>query len=157
MSCMRRMENITCPGGEARRPVETRSCTTMAVEESATMAMAGWTARPTAPAPVRIAAVNLKPAKAEHQAPHGPQPRPRQFEPDDEEKENHAEFCDVADAVRIGDGNHVERQAAEPLGKGDEPERADRHTRHEVAKDRVEPEALQDRHHDARANRKMST
>ena len=120
-------------------PRSASTCSTSGVEDRdrpkpMTAAAAGGCPRPTPRPEQQRAQEHLRGAQAEHQAPHDPQARRLQLQPDDEEQQHDAELGDVRDAADVTD--EVETP------------RADDETGGHVAEDRGQPREAEQRHRD---------
>ena len=87
---------------------------------------------------------DLGQAEAEHQFPHGPEPLPRQFQPDHEQQEGDAELGQGPDLGGIRNG-----QPGQPggcVGQARQTVRAQQYARREEAEDRADLQAIEQRH-----------
>ena len=91
---------------------------------------------------------HLQAAEAEHQPPHGQQPMQRQFEADQKQQEDDAEFGDAVNVLGVADREPVQRRKR--ADQRAEAERAEQRAGAEIAEHRAEAEPADDRHHDTR-------
>ena len=90
---------------------------------------------------------DLRHAEPEHLPPHRHQAGEGEFQADQEQQEHHAELGDARHVGGIDDRQPVER--GDLVDERAEAERPQRGARSEIAQDRIDAEAADQRHHDA--------
>ena len=123
----------------------------MAVDDSERAAPATRAVALSKPMAKRIAAIaakvmmNLQSAQSKDQAAHGVQPFEGQFEPDEKEEEDHAQFAHLGDALPVMDNEGLERR--EDPGKLAQHVGAQEYADHQVGQHGIDADSQEQGHH----------